>query len=410
MPFDVPLPALGHSPRNGGPVRRQLLWLALGGVAAVAAAQLSRLLLWDGLATDLLGALVFAMIQWLCAGSCSLPAAAEPEKPQVGPALLPASSAPADVALELQGYQSVTDIMGRQLAAAAVETEAAALAILGRLGEVDEAVRALLAAHAEAESGIADITRAGEADVSNMRQAMHDMRDWVLSRAAEVRADREEYARVVGETEGFTKAIGVIAGRTRLLALNAAIEAARAGEAGRGFAVVAGEVRALADNAAAAAAHAAKGLGRLRQSTLQRQSHGGEADQEARLLKSAERQSQAAEDGFNRLAAQGQAMLTAAKESEAAVAVAVTEAMGAVQFQDIVRQKIGHVGDGLDSLAAHAAGLAEALRENGPVVPVQQAVADPMFEGYVMHAEREAHGGGAGAVAAGGGGALVDLF
>jgi methyl-accepting chemotaxis protein len=389
-----------------GAAGRRLFWfrLALGGIGAVAAAQLWRWLCWDGLAPDVLGALVFAAVQ--AAGPSAAPA---PEEPLPALAETPpaAAAVPAErhatavqVAAELRRYRDATGIMGRQLADATEETEAAAMAILGRMTEVDQAVANFLSAHKKAEHGTADITRAGEREVRKMQQAVREMGEWVSKRAAEVRADRDTYARVVGETEDFAKAISAIAARTRLLALNAAIEAARAGEAGRGFAVVAAEVRALADNAAGAAAHVRDSLSRLRSTTHRSDEDEGNSGREGALLDAAARDASAAEEGFQSLASQAQKMMSAAQVSGEAVAKAVTEAMGSIQFQDIVRQKISHVGHGLELLAEHADGLADALAEKCPVKQIQDAVIASMYEAYAMHSERNAHTGQTGAVVA----------
>jgi methyl-accepting chemotaxis protein len=298
-----------------------------------------------------------------------------------------------EVAAELRQYRDMTDIMGRQLASAVRETEAASLAILGHLTEVDSTVGVFLAAHHRSEHGTADITRVGEREVQKMQKAVREMGEWVRRRAAEVQTDHETYGRVVGETEDFAKAIGEIAARTRLLALNAAIEAARAGEAGQGFAVVAAEVRALADNAAGATTHVRESLSRLRKATQQSDRQENTADRESALLSAAAHGADAAEEGFRSLASQALAVMAAAQASGEAVARAVTEAMGSIQFQDIVRQKISHVEHAQERLAAHARGLAEALDSNGPVNRVQDAVADTMLETYVMHSERTAHAG-----------------
>jgi methyl-accepting chemotaxis protein len=180
-----------------------------------------------------------------------------------------------------------------------------------------------------------------------------------------------------------------------MLALNATIEAARAGEAGRGFAVVANEVRTLANEAAGTATSVRAGLGRLREITRQRLSNALDSREEATLLDIAEAQALAAEDAFGHLAMQGQTTLEAARTSGATVKAAVMDALGTVQFQDIVRQQLEHAGQSIHQLGAHAALMSLALHDNGPVPHVEDDILRSMQESYIMQSQRNIHAGGA---------------
>jgi methyl-accepting chemotaxis protein len=382
--------------------RPSLAALAGCAVASVAAAEAAAAVIGAGLGTAVIGAGVFAAALWVGGTRPADPpgpaAAAAPAPPPAPPeSARPAPAAPvAAVAGELRHYPEVAAILHRQVSDTVAVTEEAAFAMLRQLTALDQAVSALLAGLTEAEARSSTLTESGRHEVRQMRQAVRDLRALVQARSAEVMADREIYASIVGEVAGFgtaLNAIGRIAAQTRLLALNATIEAARAGEAGRGFAVVAGEVRNLADQAARASANVQDGLGRLREMTSRRLSDQGEAQDEAALLETAERQAAAAEAEFSRLSESGQAVLAAAQASGATVATAVSTAMGSVQFQDIVRQRIGNAAAGLDRLGAHAAGLGEALDRGGAVATVAEALLRPMQDSYVMASEHAAHGG-----------------
>jgi methyl-accepting chemotaxis protein len=139
-------------------------------------------------------------------------------------------------------------------AAALEETSASVSEILSltenAAGRIEAAAREAAAARAASE--------AGEAEVSRLNTAMHDLQ-------------------AAGQgVEKIIKSIDEIAFQTNILALNAAIEAARAGEAGLGFAVVAEEVRSLAQRSADAARETAARIG----DALAKTSRGGEISAE----------------------------------------------------------------------------------------------------------------------------------
>jgi methyl-accepting chemotaxis protein len=412
MPFDAATSLT--MPR--GARRQPLLGCALAGVAcSLLAAGGARWLIGPGLAADFAGACGFALalLPLALTGTWEQEVpAAEAETPSAGPASAPpveVEAVPADaIAAELDRYREVAEILTRQVQGAVAETEAAALALVGHMDAVDGGMRQLRGAIATAQQDSGALTSSGRREVVAMRDAVSALRDRVLARTAEITADRGTYQRIAQEAEDFTAAvseIGRIAAQTRLLALNATIEASRAGEAGKGFAVVAMEVRHLAGQTAKVADGVAEGLGRLRQLTQLRLSDALDTEAEDRLLANASRTAEAAEKGFASLAETAAATLATAEASGGAVAGHVTKALAGTQFQDIVRQRLEQVGLSLDRLGVHASSLAAALREAGPVEPVQRAVLDPMQAGYVMDAQRAAHGG-----AAAGEGLAVELF
>ncbi len=305
----------------------------------------------------------------------------------------------AEVADELTLYKEVATILRRQVQGAIEDSEVAALGSIKRLGALDEQVRVLLADLANAEDHARETTAESARDIASMRQAVRDLRDQIRGRTEQISTDRAIYARISEETQGFSTAIAEIAkiaAQTRLLALNATIEAARAGPAGKGFAVVADEVRALAGEAARVSITVGDGIGRLREIMRQRLSDALDTRAEDALLETAEQQAAAAEAGFTRLAEAARATLATARSTGGDIASSTLAAMSATQVQDIARQRLDQVSEGLEQVGTHAAGLAVALRDEGPVESVEETLLRPMQHAYVMQSQREAHAGGAG--------------
>ena len=418
MPFDNPAPAIAVPPAAGASGgRRRRSWVLLG--AALPAALLAGWLLGEATGSTLLACTAAAMAPW-AAGAWLLrqPRAlpgATPAAAKAAHALAPAPASMAPgatppVAEALAGLPAVADILARQIDGAVAETEDAALASLALLRDLDAKIRDMVASSGTAQARAAGIITAGERDVVAMRGAMRQIRAQVQRRTAQIGADREIYEMIAGEVAAFTKAveaISAIAGQTRLLALNATIEAARAGEAGRGFAIVAAEVRSLAGSSADVAKGVGERLQRLRSVAQQRLSDALDASSEEALLEKAEAEATAAADAFSRLAVASQDNFAAAGAAAEALSRTALRAISGTQSQDISRQRLEQVQQGLRLLGEYATGLAEALRHGTPFAPVQEVLLRPMERAYVMQAQRQVH---AGAAAAGASAASVELF
>gem|GEM_PF-4322807 len=385
--------------------RPPLLSMILAAVAGLVCALLWRLLVADGRGVEVaaLAGMGLAMLLFGRArGSVSA------DGPVVGPEIevpLVVSLSPAedgrvaDVARELERYREVAEILCRQVQGAVDESEIAALGAIRRLSALDAQVRTLVTGLAEAEVRAQATTEESAADIATMRQAVRDLREQIRSRTAQIGTDRTIYTRIAEETKDFGGAIAEIAkiaAQTRLLALNATIEAARAGEAGKGFAVVASEVRSLADEAARVSAKVGEGLGRLREIMRHRLSDALDTRTEDALLETTEQQAAAAESGFARLADAARTTLAMARGEGSAIAASTLAAMSATQVQDIARQRLDQVTEGLGRVGMHATGLAATLRHRQELEPVEESLLGPMQAAYVMQSQREAHAGTAG--------------
>ncbi len=170
---------------------------------------------------------------------------------------------------------------------------------------------------------------------------------------AEMRSDFERIEGLAGEVRALTpliKVITSIAQQTSLLALNAEIEAARAGSAGRGFGVVAIEVRKLSVLSTKAAADIAAKIN----STCKR------VDTELADSKASLERYESNTGMHNLIAglsemqqefkSNGKLLLEVISDVDSSYEESVdrlSEALGHIQFQDVMRQRMEHVQEAL---------------------------------------------------------------
>ena len=149
---------------------------------------------------------------------------------------------------------------------------------------------------------------------------------------------------ILGEIEGISK-------QTNLLALNAAIEAARAGEAGRGFSVVADEVRDLSARTNQFSQQIRSVILKVQESVKVTEDSIGavassdmtHAFQSKKMVDEMMHDAQAVNEAMAKSAAE---LAQVTQEVESRVNSAVTT----MQFQDMVRQLLGHVVRRMDAL------------------------------------------------------------
>jgi hypothetical protein len=320
------------------------------------------------------------------------------------------------VMAELGHYSELLGILRDQVGNVSSETEGAALDILTRLNEIDSNIQDMIAFLNQAGSSdkMTDLMDRTEVRMAQNVQVLDEFRKSCDRAGAEsqerlrgIHAIVAELNRCVGEIRGIAK-------QTSFLAINATIEAARAGEAGKGFAVVASEVKQLSRDSDTAAVDIQNGIASLKEAI----SVNIEALTRKRLeveRKGFDVISDSLSDlttNLDRLIGHQREVLTKVQESSEMIAHPIMALIGSIQFQDVTRQELQHVSQGMEFVANHSGQLRAALEDTGSehnIQSVQAAIKELMAQ-YVMSQERNIHRAATGSGEHEDKGPLIQLF
>lgn len=321
---------------------------------------------------------------------------------------------------EMQDSEPYLDVMREQIGDSLSESEREVVGAIGEIGRLIEQANEQKGKIARSVTSSRELTENTQARAEKNRALVASIEGQFEEQNRQMHAGFERIGTLSNEVCALTPLIGVIASiaqQTQLLALNAGIEAARAGAAGRGFTVVASEVRKLAVRSTEAAAEISKKISATCANVK------AEAERAQRSLEQLETHAsigrvvealEALQQEFSSNSGTLLAVISDVECSYAATVNRLSEAMGHIQFQDVMRQRMGHVQEALMEMREHIRALAEdpaCGSRDGGAATTFRGMLDAHLGRYRMASQRATHLAVAGGNDdAAGSGPAIELF
>ncbi len=247
-----------------------------------------------------------------------------------------------NLTLLVNNHIDLDQAIGEQLNTVVSDTESSAMALVEQVQKLNEHAVTLLKYMDNSGMSAHDM----EHDIETSVESIVKISEFIQKLPDMIRNDITDIQSVasneINGLVGFINVIQEISKQTNLLALNAAIEAARAGEAGRGFAVVADEVRKLSERSEKAAIMIAEGLVKAQLAMTQGLAISPMENQiaEASEIVDSIRKLQ---NNYDEIRNYYKTLFGVVTEHNTRLAVEISEILGHVQYQDVVRQRIERV-------------------------------------------------------------------
>ncbi|MDH4394466.1 MAG: methyl-accepting chemotaxis protein [Limnobacter sp.] len=292
------------------------------------------------------------------------------------------------------------DVLREHLRTVNRESEDSALRVMTHLGLAHENTMLLMqtaqSAVAVSTEWISKSNRRMEEQSVMLRQLENVLED------TSVRNERERnwLNSLTTEVSDLLPMVGMveqIAKQTNMLALNAAIEAARAGDAGRGFSVVAQSVFELSEKASESACIIRSAIGSvslsIKEQTQVARDHLSQDKTRDHIREIGMKVSELGQQ-FGELLAHSQSLSHSLENYVTHMKDAISDALGVLQTQDIMRQQLENIEMSLDTLDAHIVEWDQQLTsapDRPDLLPNLGNRLDELFSKYVMHQQRNAH-------------------
>ena len=275
------------------------------------------------------------------------------------------------IAVDIRDAKPYIDVMHGQIGDSLAESEREVMQVIEQIGSLNERSNRQRERIAQSIQSGKALTESTHQRAESNKQIVAALDAQLEQQTHELREDFERIQNMATEVRALApliKIITSIAQQTSLLALNAEIEAARAGSAGRGFAVVAFEVRKLSVSSTKAASDIAAKINatckrvdrEMAEARVSLEEHESNETMNHLVADLSEMQ---AEFGHN-----SQLLLEVITDVDANYEENVrrlSEALGHIQFQDIMRQRMEHVQSALIELRDHLMQLCEKPEQPG---------------------------------------------
>ena len=297
----------------------------------------------------------------------------------------------------LDAAPRVTELLRAQLAESNGSTETAALAIIRKVTEVKDQAGRLVAELENTQSRVAFLHSDAQAKIEETSKLLEGLTYYQLQLDREIKDSIQSIRAQINELKSSTALIQDVNSMTNVLAINAAIEAARAGTVGRGFGVVAGEVRKLSKQVAAAAVDIEQKITIVSQTV-------------DRVMKAIADLTQGEDEGqwvskiafalprlskdFGSTVGELDGYVRNTHDAVRAMLDAIIAALGHAQFQDITRQQIEQVRNGLEMLGHQVVDIGGIMDRDWSqpmdIGPLRE-LADTMKASYTMLVQHKVH-------------------